>query len=153
MIFLLQLAKSIHIIGLAMLLGGLLGSFLFALIYKNNSEIDKAARISSHYLAGVGLLLAIGSGIWYSSLIDWVIFKNAGFMHAKMLFVVLIFIFLFIEIRAQGVSRRALANRETNKDINLEKLQNKLLRRRMVFGALSIISFLFILVLIEFRFF
>jgi len=151
MLFSMQLAKSLHVIGLAMLFGGLLGSFLIAYKFKGDTKFDPITRIMSHVLAGIGLVLVIASGVWYSSLINWVVFKDAGFMHAKMLFVLLIFVFLFIEIRAQGIMRRAIqADQDTQ---NLESLKDKLIKRRIVSGALSIICFLFIVVLIEFRFF
>lgn len=144
----LNFAKSFHIIGMAMLFGGILGSLLITAKYKGKTEVDGVARITSHYLSGIGLIVAIASGLWYSSLIQWVIFKGAGFMHAKLMFVVLIFIFLFAEVRSQGNYRRALAKGDMS-----DETRKKTVKTRVWMGSLMTISFLMIVILIEFRMF
>lgn len=143
-----SLAKSIHIIGMAMLFGGMLSSLLITKKYRGKPEVDGVARITSHYLSGIGLVLAIASGVWYSSLMNWAIFKGAGFMHAKMLFVVLIFAFLFAEVRSQGNYRRALQKGDMS-----DETREKSVKTRIWMGSLMTFSFLMIVILIEFRMF
>ena len=99
--------KFIHVIGLAMIFGASLISFiLIAQFFKSKVTNLKITLMASHFIVGTGLLLAIISGLlmaWYA---NWSYFKNAGYMHSKMLCVFVFFILLTIDIRMQKNMQR-----------------------------------------------
>ncbi len=147
MLFSFQLYKLLHLLGLSMLLGGVMTSLLITRRGKGDAKADQGAFVASHLVAAPGLLLVLLTGIGQSFLYQWVQFKGTGYMHAKILFVVLIIFFLAMDIRAQGNMRRSLLQ---NSSPN-EALIKSALATRTLAGSLNLCCLLVIFVLIVFK--
>lgn len=92
MLVLLQLYKMFHLIGLSLLMGGTLTSFIMALRREN-------AFVARHLVAAPGLVLLIFTGFAQSFLHDWSEFKGSGYMHMKLTLVTLTALFLALDIK------------------------------------------------------
>ena len=95
MLVLLQLYKILHLIGLSLLMGGTLSSFLMTLRREN-------AFVAKHLVAAPGLVLIVFTGFAQSFLHDWSEFKGAGYMHAKLTLVALTALFLALDIKQKS---------------------------------------------------
>ena len=145
MVFSLQLYKLLHLLGFSLLLGGMLTSLLIARREKGDAGAEKGAFVAAHLVAAPGLLIVLLTGFAQSFLHQWVEFKGAGFMHAKLLLVVVVIACLAVDIRGQGVMRR-----DRKAGINL-LVQAKWLARRNAANMLGVLAVLGIYVLIIFR--
>lgn len=98
---LLPIFRLFHFLGFSLLLGGVIASF--AIIKKEGASVAsvKSAHICMHVLAAPGLVVLMLTGILHSSVIHWQNFKGAGYMHAKILFVVVIFTLMIFDLRTQ----------------------------------------------------
>lgn len=145
MVFSLQLYKLLHLLGLSLLLGGMLTSLLIVRREKGDPGADKGAWVAAHLLAAPGLLIVLVTGFAQSFLHQWSEFKGAGFMHAKLLLVVIVTACVAIDIRGQGVMRRDLVSGPT------PAVQAAWMSRRTAATLVGVISLLGIYVLIVFR--
>jgi Ca2+/H+ antiporter len=98
---LIPIFRLLHFLGLSLLLGGISASF--ALVKKEGPTTAsiKLAHTCVHMLAAPGLVILVITGILQSSLLYWTPFKGAGYMHAKIVFIVLIFVLMIFDIRTQ----------------------------------------------------
>ncbi len=147
MLFSLQLYKLLHLLGLSMLFGGVMTSLLITRRSKGDAKTDHGAFVASHLVAAPGLLLVLLTGIGQSFLYQWAQFNGAGYMHTKIFFVVLIIIFLAMDIRAQGNTRRSLLQ-NSKPD---ETIIKSALRTRTLAGLLSLSCLFIIFVLMVFK--
>ena len=141
-----KIFKFIHIWGLSLTLGGVLIALLLILFYKVHPQNAKAVRIASHFVAGSGMIIAIISGIICSYLTNWIFFKIGYFMYLKIFFVFLAVIFLSIDIRSQGILRKARINEKKNKF-----LEKQCIKKQISSGFLSFLCLIAIFVLIVFK--
>lgn len=140
-----ELSRFVHLVGLGMLLGGFLTSYLLTKRYPNDEATDKGAFVASHLVAAPGLVLLIISGLLQSVFYNWAQFKSGGYMHAKMMLVVLIVVLLALDIRAQGVLRRALGT----PDEAMVRAQS--VRRRIKVDFWGVVSVMLTVFLMEVR--
>ena len=96
----------------------------------------------SHFIVGSGLLLALTSGLLLANHAHWSYFKGTGYMHAKMLLVVIFFILLAVDIRIQkNMQRKKPAN----------EILAKSMKTRLYVNVAMLSNWLFIAVLIVLR--
>lgn len=145
MLFSLMLYKLLHLLGFSLLFGGMLTSLLITRREKGDANGDRGAFVASHLVAAPGLLLVIITGFAQSFLHQWSEFKGAGYMHAKLLLVVVVILCLALDIRGQGVMRR---NRIAG---TTPLLQAKWLKLRESANMVGVLAILGIYVLIIFR--
>ena len=98
---LIPIYRLMHFIGLALLLGGTLSSLIMVNREGRSKNSIKMAYNCMHLVAAPGLMLLILTGILQSSALYWAHFKNAGYMHAKIAFAVLILALMFVDMRTQ----------------------------------------------------
>lgn len=97
---LIPIFRLLHFLGFSLLLGGAIASIV--LVKKEGHALGmKLAHTCTHALAAPGLMLLMLTGIMHASTTHWVNFKGAGYMHAKVLFVVVILLLLVFDIRTQ----------------------------------------------------
>jgi len=101
--FMLPIYRLLHFLGLALLLGGTITSWV---IVKKEQPSLKSARLAwncMHLVASLGLVLLIFTGILQSAALYWEHFQGAYYMHIKVILSVLILIFLFWDMRTQKI--------------------------------------------------
>ena|SRR5688572_21089341 len=145
MVFSLMLYKLLHLLGFSLLFGGMLTSLLIARREKGDAGADKGAFVAAHLVAAPGLLLVIATGFAQSFLHQWVEFKGAGYMHSKLLLVVIVAGCLAVDIRGQGVMRR-----DNAKGVN-PTVQSTWIARRSIANLIGVFAVVSIYILIVFR--
>ncbi len=141
-----QIFKFLHILGLALTFGGTLATLLLVLLFKAHPQNTKACQVTSHFIAGTGMVIAIASGVIYSALTDWAFFRVGYFMHLKMMLVLAAGIFLSVDIRAQGVLRRARLKKE-----NTQSLEKPCVNKQVWAGIFGLLCLIVIFILIIFK--
>ncbi len=140
-----QLLKSLHVFGMAMTIGGFLTSYIITKRYQGDEGADQGAFVASHLVAAPGLVLVILTGFVQSFFHRFAEFKGAGYMHAKLLLVVLTVVFLAMDIRAQGVLRRSIGKG------NNDAVREQCVKTRTLAGGLGLLALVLIVLLIEIR--
>lgn len=143
--FYLIILRILHFVGLSMTLGGILTSFLLALKTSRLKEASLGAFTASHLVAAPGLILLIISGLISSILSNFSQFKYAGYMHAKMVLVIIVFCCLWFDIKGQALIRRSF---QQNADANT--LAKGIIQRRSA-GLVGVISLITIIFVMEFK--
>ena len=99
--FMLPIYRLLHFLGLALLLGGTIASWVLVRKEAHTVQSAKLAWNCMHLIAAPGLLILILTGVLQSSALYWEHFRGAGYMHVKVLLAVLIFFLLFFDMRTQ----------------------------------------------------
>ncbi len=115
---LIPIFRLLHFVGFALLLGGTLSSIILVKKEGPTAASMRLAHVCTHMLAAPGLVLLILTGILHSSVLYWDNFKGAGYMHAKLLFVALIFLLMIFDIRTQ---KRASTSQDKEVVVDLIK--------------------------------
>lgn len=137
-----QIFHLLHLIGMALLLGGLVCSLIIV-----QSRMDKIVTISIsykmlHMVYTLGLTLLIVTGIVQSQMYHWLHFKGAGYMHAKIMLVIITLLFIFLDIKTQ---KKILKTVPRNGQLD------RLVKKRQIFAFLSICCTLVIIYLIAIK--
>jgi uncharacterized membrane protein len=132
MTYLIFSLRSLHFIGLGLILGGVFFSFLQAVSKSSNPIELRSAKLAGHLIAAPGLVLLIITGLVNSYINNWAHFKGSGYMHLKLLLVFLVLILIFTDLKSLGKARLFFAQR---KFVTL----------------FSLVNIIFIIFLMEFR--
>lgn len=143
--FSITITRTLHLIGLSMVLGGTLTSFILSLKTSRQKEASLGSFTASHYVTAPGLILLLITGLATSFISNFSHFKYAGYMHAKIFLVVVVFCCMWIDIKGQALIRRSF-----QQPAEKTTLRKGLARRRFA-GVLSIISLISIIILMEFK--
>ena len=139
---LIPIFRLFHFLGFSLLLGGIISSF--ALVKKEGSNVAsiRLAHTCIHMLAAPGLMLLFLTGILHSSVIHWDNFKSAGYMHAKVLLVAVIFLLMIFDLRLQ---------KKIFKDQGSPNMLAQLIKKRQILAMSMAAITLLVMWLVSFR--
>lgn len=98
---LIPIFRLVHFIGLALLLGGTVSSFVLVRMQNPSTNAALAAWNCMHLVAVPGLVILMITGILHSSSLYWEHFKGAGYMHAKILLAAIVLVLMIFDMRTQ----------------------------------------------------
>ncbi len=140
--FMIPIYRIVHFLGLALLLGGIICSIVLVKKTKPTVAGALAAWNCMHLVAIPGLMLLIITGILQSAAVYWENFQGAGYMHAKIVLVLVLIVLIFADLRTQKAIMRA----EPQADILLD-----MVKKRQFYGISSCVLILLIMWLVGYR--
>lgn len=139
---LIPIFRLLHFLGLAMLLGATLCSIILVSKEKPSIEITKITWNCIHLVAAPGLLLLLLTGVLQSSAMYWGNFKSAGYMHAKIVLVVVVLVLMIFDMRTQ----KQIIRNNPQADALVD-----MLKKRQAYALASCTMVLLIMWLVSFR--
>ncbi|MCA9507867.1 MAG: hypothetical protein KC505_05550 [Myxococcales bacterium] len=140
--FMIPIYRMVHFFGFALLLGGITTSLVLVKKSKHSVKGTLDAWNCMHFIAAPGLVLLIISGILQSSALFWENFKDAGYMYAKVILVVIVLGLVFADMRMQKSIIRRKADAEMIQDM---------VKKRQVVAISSCIFIMLIMWLVSYR--
>lgn len=140
--FMIPIYRIVHFLGLALLLGGIICSIVLVKKTKPSVAGALAAWNCMHLVAAPGLMLLIITGILHSATLYWENFKGAGYMHAKIVLVAAVLVFVFIDMRIQKAIIRSNPSADTVIDM---------VKKRQFLGISSCVLIVLIMWLVSYR--
>lgn len=108
--FMIPYYRLFHFVGMALFLGGALTSVIMVHRQKPSKASAETAWNIMHLVAAPGLVLLLLTGVLHTWSLYFGHFRNAGYMHAKMVVVGVLFILLFSDMKQQKKILRSSAS-------------------------------------------